>query len=312
MNLKINFDIPKSPFSLTYDDTFVLLGSCFSDEIGDKISEAGFDVESNTFGTLFHPTAMANIIEASLNNSESVDVYQRDDLFFSWDAASKIYATSEEELITKVLESRRLFSAKIKNAGVIVFTFGTAWKYELSSTNKVVGNCHKAPQSLFNKSLSTVQEMKSEWENVLSILRKLNPTVKIIFTISPVRHIKDGLIENNRSKSRLIELVNEFISLSDTYYFPSYEILIDELRDYRFYSDDFVHPNKKAIQYIWENFKDVLLSEETKHILKERAQIIAQLNHRSLHPDSQAELKRLAEVKIRCENFRKRYPKINL
>lgn len=312
MNFKLNFEIPKSPFSLTYDEPFVLLGSCFSDEIGDKIYQAGFDVESNTFGTLFHPIAMANVVESSLNENQSVDVYQRDDLFFSWDAASKIYAESEVELISKVLEARRLLCTKIKEAGVIVFTFGTAWKYNLSSSGKVVGNCHKAPQSLFNKSLSTVEEMKSEWENVLSLIRKQNPNVKIIFTVSPVRHIKDGLIENNRSKSRLIELVNELVSLSDAYYFPSYEILIDELRDYRFYGDDFVHPNKTAIQYIWERFKETLLSEDTNSILKEREQIVAQLNHKSLHPGSQVELKRLAEVKLRCEEFQLKYPKIRL
>lgn len=312
MNFKLNFEIPKSPFSLTYDKPFVLLGSCFSDEIGDKIYQAGFDAESNTFGTLFHPTAISNVVESSLNENQSVDVYQRDGLFFSWDAASKIYAESEEELISKVLEARRLLCAKIKEAGVIVLTFGTAWKYNLSSSGKVVGNCHKAPQSLFNKSLSSVEEMKSEWKNVLSLIRKLNSTTKIIFTVSPVRHIKDGLIENNRSKSRLIELVNELISLSDTYYFPSYEILIDELRDYRFYGDDFVHPNKTAIQYIWVRFKETLLSEDTKSILKEREQIVAQLNHISLHPDSQAELKRLAEVKLRCEEFQLKYPKIRL
>ena len=312
MNFKLNFDIHKSPFNLTYNDAFVLLGSCFSDEIGEEIYNAGFNVESNTFGTIFHPTAIANLVEASLNESQSVDFYQRDDLFFSWDAASKIYGTSKDELKVNVLEARNQFRSKIKNAGVIVFTFGTAWKYELSSSGKVVGNCHKAPQSLFDKSLSTIEAMKIDWENVLKLIRKHNPNIKIIFTISPVRHIKDGLVENNRSKSRLIELVNEILELPNTYYFPSYEILIDELRDYRFYDEDLVHPNKLAVQYIWERFKEVLFSEETKSILKEREQIVTQLNHKSLHPNSQAETKRKSAVKLRSEEFKLKYPNIRL
>lgn len=312
MDFKLNFEIPKSPFSLTYDDTFVLLGSCFSDEIGYKIYEAGFDVENNTFGTLFHPTAMANVIESSLNESQSVDVYQRDDLYFSWDSASKIYAKSEQELINKVLEARKELLARIKSAGTIIVTYGTAWKYELISSGKTVGNCHKASQSLFYKSLSTVEEMKYKWDKVLSLIKGINPNVKIIFTVSPVRHIKDGLVENNRSKSRLIELVNELISLPNTYYFPSYEILIDELRDYRYYNEDLIHPNKIAVQYIWEYFKENLFSNETLSILKEREQIMTQFNHKSLHPDSQDELKRIATVKLRCEEFQAKYPKIRI
>ena len=312
MEFKLNFKIPDSSVNLSYDDSLVLIGSCFSDEIGSKLCDAGFNANSNSFGTLFHPIAISNVIKASLEENQSVDIYQREDLFFSWDSASKIYASSEKNLIQTVSELRKDFSLKVKTAGAIVITFGTAWSYSHASTKKTVGNCHKAPQSLFNKSLSSIDEMFENWKELLSLISKYNPKVKIIFTVSPVRHVKDGLIENNRSKARLIELVNELVSTSDATYFPSYEILIDELRDYRFYKEDLVHPSKSAVRYIWESFISSLFTAETKSIMNEREQIMSQLNHKSLHPTSEAEIKRMKAINLKLKNFKLKYPKIKV
>lgn len=310
MEFKLNFNLPESSINLTYNDSVVLIGSCFSDEIGLKLKDAGFNVESNSFGTLFHPSAIANVIKSSLEESKSVDVFERDDLFFSWDSASKIYALSKDELIEKVNQTRALFYSKIKSARVIIITLGTAWKYELIPSGKTVGNCHKAPQSLFTKSLSSIDDMLKEWQDALDLIRRINPSIKIIFTVSPVRHIKDGLIENNRSKARLIELVHTFTSLPDIYYFPAYEILMDELRDYRFYEEDLIHPNKLAIQYIWKNFVRNIISEDAQLILKERNQIIEQSNHKSLHPNSKLEIKRKNLLELKVKEFNSKYPNI--
>ncbi len=310
MELQLKFEIPKSNIELSYSDAILLIGSCFSDSIGDKFEQGGFTVESNTFGTLFHPIAISNIIHSALTENTVVDVFQRDDLYFSWDSASKIYATSEAKLIETVLEKRNRLAERIKSSRLICITLGTAWEYKLKSSETVVGNCHKAPQNLFEKSLSTIDEMRKEWERVLLLIRSFNPTAKIVFTVSPVRHVKDGLIENNRSKARLMELIQQLSQSNKLIYFPSYEIAIDELRDYRFYEEDLVHPNKTAIEYIWKRFVVFAFSDNTTAIYQERNQFIAQLNHKSLHPESEVDKKRLELVGRKLKEFGKRNPDV--
>jgi hypothetical protein len=310
MELQLKFEIPKSNIELSYSDAILLIGSCFSDSIGDKFEQGGFTVESNTFGTLFHPIAISNIIHSALTENTVVDVFQRDDLYFSWDSASKIYATSEAKLIETVLEKRNRLAERIKSSRLICITLGTAWEYKLKSSETVVGNCHKAPQNLFEKSLSTIDEMRMEWERVLLLIRSFNPTAKIVFTVSPVRHVKDGLIENNRSKARLMELIQQLSQSNKLIYFPSYEIAIDELRDYRFYEEDLVHPNKTAIEYIWKRFVVFAFSDNTTAIYQERNQFIAQLNHKSLHPESEVDKKRLELVGRKLKEFGKRNPDV--
>jgi len=310
MELQLKFEIPKSNIELSYSDAILLIGSCFSDSIGDKFEQGGFTVESNTFGTLFHPIAISNIIHSALTENTVVDVFQRDDLYFSWDSASKIYATSEAKLIETVLEKRNRLAERIKSSRLICITLGTAWEYKLKSSETVVGNCHKAPQNLFEKSLSTIDEMRKEWERVLLLIRSFNPTAKIVFTVSPVRHAKDGLIENNRSKARLLELIQQLSQSNKLIYFPSYEIAIDELRDYRFYEEDLVHPNKTAIEYIWKRFVVFAFSDNTTAIYQERNQFIAQLNHKSLHPESEVDKKRLELVGRKLKEFGKRNPDV--
>lgn len=310
MELQLKFEIPKSNIELSYSDAILLIGSCFSDSIGDKFEQGGFTVESNTFGTLFHPIAISNIMHSALTENTVVDVFQRDDLYFSWDSASKIYATSEAKLIETVLEKRNRLAERIKSSRLICITLGTAWEYKLKSSETVVGNCHKAPQNLFEKSLSTIDEMRKEWERVLLLIRSFNPTAKIVFTVSPVRHVKDGLIENNRSKARLMELIQQLSQSNKLIYFPSYEIAIDELRDYRFYEEDLVHPNKTAIEYIWKRFVVFAFSDNTTAIYQERNQFIAQLNHKSLHPESEVDKKRLELVGRKLKEFGKRNPDV--
>ena len=310
MELQLKFEIPKSNIELSYNDSIFLIGSCFSDSIGDKFEQGGFNVESNTFGTLFHPIAISNVIHSTLTEDTNVAIYHRDDLYFSWDAASKIYATSETKLIETVLEKRSLLAEKIKTSRLICITLGTAWEYKLKSAGTVVGNCHKAPQNLFEKSLSSIEDMRKEWDSALSLIRSVNPTAKIVFTVSPVRHTKDGLIENNRSKARLLELIQQLAENHKLIYFPSYEIAIDELRDYRFYEEDFIHPNKTAIEYIWKRFVAFAFADKTTSIYGERKQLLTQLNHKSLHPESEVDKKRLELVERKLKEFENRFPEV--
>ena len=312
MKLKLDFTIDKSHIDFTYHDSAVLIGSCFSDEIGQHFMKNGFRAEINPFGTLFHPTAIANVLKASIDESTDVSIYQRDDLFFSWDTASKIYAYSEAELMEKIIETRQKLREQLLNGRILVITFGTTWQYALSETNHVVGNCHKAPQHLFSKTLTYGEKMHAQWKSLIVQLKTLNPSLEIVFTVSPVRHIKDGIVENNRSKARLIELAHTLVSEHQLSYFPSYEILIDELRDYRFYQSDLVHPSDDAVNYVWDSFAEYILDSETMERMNQRSRLLAMLNHTSLHPRSKADVESKANARMELEMFKSKYPEVGI
>ncbi len=310
MKFKLDFTVDKSHIDFTYHYSAIFIGSCFSDEIGQHFLKNGFHAEINPFGTLFHPKAIANVLKASIEESRNVSVYQRDDLFFSWDTASKIYAFSEAELIQKILETRQKLRAQLLKSRLLVITFGTAWQYALSETNQVVGNCHKAPQNLFSKALTPVDEMHAQWQPLIAQLKTLNPTLEIVFTVSPVRHIKDGIVENNRSKSRLIELAHALVGDHQLNYFPSYEILIDVLRDYRFYQSDLVHPSDEAVNYVWKSFAEFSMHPSTLECMNQRSRLLAVLNHTSLHPGSKADIEGKTKAKKELELFKGKYPEV--
>jgi lysophospholipase L1-like esterase len=295
MRYKLDFDIKPSHSKIAYGQKVVLIGSCFSDEMATKFKYFGFDYLSNPFGTLFHPNALARLVlmeEASFSES----IVQSKDLYFSWYTSSLVYAKSRNELIEKIRLLQSSFLDYLKNADWLFVTFGTSIGY--SKENEVVANCHKFSSSEFTKSLSSVQEMKELWQEALHKIKIINPTINVVFTVSPVRHSKDGLIENNRSKARLIELIGDLLNTNDfslsLSYFPSYEIVIDELRDYRFYKEDGVHPSKEAIDYVFEKFKDVYMDENTSLLMQQIHKLRTENAHRFIHPDS-AETKKFIQ-----------------
>jgi len=248
MDFKLNFEPAPSALKLVHSDSIVSIGSCFSEEMSNKLAGVCFRVFENPFGTLFHPDALLNVLEASIFDSENVDSVQRDDLFFSWDSSSKIYAKSEQELRTIILQRRKETKKSLSDAKLLIVTFGTAWKYAHKQLNRTVGNCHKEQVSNFTKELASIESMQNSWTSLLQDLKIQFPNLQVLFSVSPVRHKKDGLIENNQSKARLIELVHSLVKQNNhCHYFPAYEIVIDELRDYRFYAEDLVHPNSLAI-----------------------------------------------------------------
>ncbi|MDX2362809.1 MAG: GSCFA domain-containing protein [Crocinitomicaceae bacterium] len=310
MKLKLDFNIDPFPFQFSHKENALLIGSCFSEEMTNHFASSGFNVLGNPFGTLFHPLAIANCLKASISNDNNVEVYQRDDVFFSWDSASKIYGASESELISKVLAARSSVRERLTNAKLLVVTFGTAWGYYHASNGMVVGNCHKASQSTFEKQLTSIEEVQVVWKELIAQLKTINPDLHVVFTVSPVRHKKDGLAENNRSKARLIESVHSLCELTDVHYFPAYEILIDELRDYRFYASDLVHPSKEAVEYIWEAFSKSLFNKEALELIKEISSIYTGLIHRSLFPASEADKKRREGLEERKSQLIKNYPTI--
>ncbi len=320
MDFQIPFPIPSSDLRIQHGDRIALLGSCFSDSMKTHFSQSGFDVLSNPFGTIFHPTILANSIEFALITSKEPRILQRDDLYFSWDSANVIFGKSEAEVRAKFEEHRALFADYLLSAKCLLITFGTAWGYELITSDAssamnahgMVANCHKMPGSFFEKKLSFVNKELERWHALISTLKTVNPGLNIIFTVSPVRHKKDGLIENNQSKSRLIELVHRLVVSTDAHYFPAYEIVIDELRDYRFFKEDRVHPTEEAVHYVWNRFEETYFSPTTHQISNTVRQIHLARAHRSLHPESAESVKHQQATEARVKELKAKHPEVFL
>lgn len=293
-SFRLHFPIQKQEKQLSFDRPVVFLGSCFSDEIGEKARLGGLNVISNPFGTLFHPLALAEVIEDSITDSLHFRPSQRDDVWMDWSAAAKLQSTTEEEIKETILGQRKLLKNKLLSASHLFVTFGTAFGYYLKSDGKLVANCHKQASSLFEKRLTPIEEMSEVWIELSAKLQGLNPNLNIVFTVSPVRHIKDGLVENNRSKARLHLLVEQLQS-AGYLYFPSYEIVNDELRDYRFFTNDNVHPNDLAIDYVWKRFLETFVQEDVITWINRVQKFHLALNHR---PTGKSELEKVQFAKF--------------
>lgn len=298
---------------IDYQSNVLLLGSCFSENIGNQLNYFKFQSTQNPFGILFHPKAIENLI----TNTSNKKVYSSDDLIYqneiwhSFDAHSSLSSASENELLNKLNVAISLTNKKIKEASHIVITLGTSWVYRYIETDTIVANCHKIPQKKFLKELLSVSEISESLARSISLIKSINSDAAVIFTISPVRHLKDGFIENTQSKSHLIAAIHTLVNKQDVSYFPSYEIMMDELRDYRFYAEDMIHPNKTAINYIWRKFIDTWFSEETKSIMKEIDEIQKGLLHRPFHEDSKLHQQFLLKLEQKKSSLQERLPFIN-
>ncbi|MEN8787818.1 MAG: GSCFA domain-containing protein [Flavobacteriales bacterium] len=289
MNLKTEIKLPSYPFTLSHQEGIVSFGSCFSENIGEKLAQHKFNSLVNPFGILFNPISISKAIEDCILNTQytASDLQQNNDLHFSLNHHSKYSGSNQAEVLTHINTSISDGSKALKSAKTIILTFGTAWVYKLKESNEVVANCYKLPSSLFTKKLLSISEIVAEVSSSLTKLRLINPEVKIITTISPVRHWKDGVVENQQSKATLHLAIKELREQHENLvYFPSYEIMLDELRDYRFYADDMLHPSSLAIDYIWQKFADAFFSPETKELNKRISHIEKEKNHKPFNPQS--------------------------
>lgn len=312
MNLQTKIKLEKQSNNLIdYHSNILLLGSCFVENIGNKLNYFKFQNIQNPFGILFQPKA----IETLIVNAVEEKKYSKKDVFFhneQWhcfDAHSKLSNTSKENLINQLNKQIDLTSSKLKPASHIIITLGTAWVYRDVKTNSIVANCHKIPQKQFKKELLTVEEVTSSLKNILSLIRSVNYNATVIFTVSPVRHIKDGFVENTQSKAHLIAAIHQVIK-DKSFYFPSYEIMMDELRDYRFYNEDMVHPNQIAINYIWNKFKQVWISDESFKIMEEVDAIQKGLQHKPFNPNSEAHQNFLQKLDAKINQLQSQFPHI--
>ena len=252
MKLQTIVDIKPSEWKIGYEDKILMLGSCFSDEIGEQMQQRFLHVTCNPFGTLYNPLSIAQ----ALQMNDTPELIEHDGLWHSMAHHGSFSRATREEAEQAVRASMETMQSALAEATVVIVTFGTAWVYERNG--EIVGNCHKLPENQFHRRRLSVEEIVAAWKPILDRY----PDKHWLFTVSPIRHIKDGLHENQLSKATLLQAVEQ---LGD--YFPSYEILLDELRDYRFYADDLVHPSSLAVNYIWERFVDTFCTPQTKNEL---------------------------------------------
>ena len=283
-------DIPHSAVEITYNDRILTLGSCFAENIGTKLQEAFFLTFINPFGVMYNPMSVAQGIRHLLSEKEftAADLFQSGSLWNSLAHSSTFSAVTADEALQKInsrLQAARYF---LHETNVMMITLGTAWVFELVENGKIVSNCHKLPASRFTRRRLSVDEIINEFTEVFGLLRNSYPGLKFIFTVSPIRHWKDGAHENTVSKSTFHLAVDALEKQFDfVHYFPAYEIMMDELRDYRFYASDMLHPSDVAVDYIWQRFGDTYFSSETLNLIKELERLRADLNHRPLHPETE-------------------------
>ena len=314
MDFFLPFRSPSFPFNISYADKILFIGSCFSEEIGNKLKELKFHVLQNPNGILYDPVSISDALFSYVENKpfDEDSIFELNGLWHSWKHHSFFSGTNKIEVLENIKNSQAGAHAFLKNANFLFITFGTAFNYRLKINSKNVANCHKSRADIFVKSLLPIDEMKANLLSVISALEIFNPKLKIIFTVSPVKHIKDGLMENNRSKSRLIEAAHLIAEEKDNvYYFPAYEIVNDILRDYRFYKRDLVHPNEMAIDFVFEKFSQSFFDSHTKEARKEIEKILLAINHKPFLKESEAHQQFIASQIQNIKIVEKKYPAID-
>lgn len=298
--------IPKSPSPISHSSKILSMGSCFAQTIGQKMLDSKLDILVNPFGTIFHPNAIADLLEAGISGNQPDEnlISERDGLFFHYSAHSDLVGNSKKDLLEKLNLQTKLTGEYLKTGTHLILTLGTAWVYEFKKTQTLVANCHKQPSDFFQKRLLSLDEMKMSLKNLFSKLSAFNPNLKIVLTLSPVRHIKDGIPGNQLSKSLLRVLCSDLEKESENLsYFPAYEIMMDELRDYRFYKSDLIHPSEQAENYIWDKWAGALFTPLTQKKVNQISKIKTELNHRPLNPESEAHRKFLQNLLQKLEQL---------
>jgi len=283
-NFRTIVPIEKYNAPIDYQSYLFLIGSCFTEHISQKFEYFKLRNCSNPFGILFHPNAIENILSRAIEQKvfTEKDLVFGQELYHCFDVHSEFSSLSSQDLLTKLNKTLEQTYSDLQKATHIIITLGTSWVYRHLASDKIVANCHKIPQKEFRKELLSVDEIRESLQRIIGLF----PDKQILFTLSPVRHIKDGFFENNVSKSHLFSAI--FSVLSDKVnYFPSYEIVMDELRDYRFFAEDMIHPNQIAIDYVWNRFSENYLTPEALETAKEIDSIQKALQHKPFNPESQ-------------------------
>jgi len=330
MDFMINIDLKKPSKQINYKDKILLIGSCFTEHIGNSLEELKFSVLQNPNGILFDPLSVSQSLVSYIQNREysEKDFFQLNEVWHSWKHHSRFSNKNLEEAVRIVNRSQQKAHEFLKEADWIIVTLGSAFSYQLTERATkskefseepplgglgAVANCHRAPAQWFHKHLMTIDEIISNLDNSFEQLFQFNSNLNIIFTVSPVRHIRDGVVDNNRSKARLIEavhhLVNKYEKLN---YFPAYEIVIDVLRDYRFYDTDLVHPNYMATEFVLEKFAESFIDEPSQRLMQEVKGIMIARKHKAFQPETMAHKQFLKTYLQKTKVLKEKYSFLDL
>lgn len=309
MELLTAVSLPPAAAAVTYNTPAMFLGSCFAGEIGYRMASGKLPVMTNPHGTLFNPFSVARALDRFIADHDYTvkDLYLHQNRYMSLDHHTAFSSYDRDILVARLNETGRSASGFIRKASFLFVTFGTSYIYNLKESGDTVANCHKLPSSLFNRTMASSREIVSRWTETLDRLSDVNPDLKVWFTVSPVRHLSDGAHENQLSKARLLLAAEELLRHPIVQgYFPAYEIFMDELRDYRYYASDMVHPSETAIDYVWEKFCSVFIPGHVLRIWNEAARITRAMAHRvsgetsDTAPFATSLLERISELKTRA------------
>ncbi len=323
MELMVDIDIKKLDPPVKYHDRIMLTGSCFTEHIGNALQELKFRVLQNPNGILFGPDSVCKSLLSYVENKQysKKDLLQLNEVWHSWEHHSRFSNTNAEEAIRLINESQKAAHDFLMKADWLIITLGSSFTYRLTKDAKMgsgtfndpVANCHRAPANWFSKELLEIDSIKLMLEGCLDRLKQFNPDLKFIFTVSPVRHIRDGVVENNRSKARLLEAVHYIVDrVEAAYYFPAYELVIDVLRDHRFYDIDLVHPNYAATQFVLEKFTEACIHDDTKQLMKEVRTIVLARKHRAFQPQTKAHEQFLAVNFEKAKALHEKFPFLDM
>lgn len=323
MQFQLDINIKQPDLQINYNQKVLLIGSCFTEHIGNALAEVKFSILQNPNGILFGPDSVCKSLLSYIENKKYTedDLFQTNEVWNSWQHHSRYSNINAEGAVRIINDAQQEAHNFLKNADWLIITLGSSFSYRLTqnanlaseSISNGVANCHRAPANWFEKDMLTIDETSLMLEDCLKRLKAFNPSLKFIFTVSPVRHIRDGVVENNRSKARLIEAVH-FITtkFESAYYFPAYELVIDVLRDYRFYDIDLVHPNYPATEFVLEKFADSCIDEKSRELMQEVKKIVIARKHKAFQPSTKAHQQFLMAHFEKAKDLQLKYPFLNL
>ncbi|MDF1570674.1 MAG: GSCFA domain-containing protein [Bacteroidales bacterium] len=312
MKFRSEITLPEIKVKIGYEKPVIMLGSCFTENIGSFLEKHLFNVVVNPFGVIYNPFSIRNAIEALMyKDSYTIeDLNRHDELWFSFDHYTKFSDPDQHEAVRKINVAFEKAKARFHASGRLILTFGTAYIYALKLNGRIVNNCHKIPAREFNRRRLTIGEITGAYADLIKKILIHRPDMQLLFTVSPVRHLKDGFVENQRSKAILLlaidQLVKTFPGTCD--YFPSYEIMMDDLRDYRYYDNDLVHPNELGMNYISELFREHCLDARAQQVAGELDPLLKTLSHRPLHTETEAYRKFTAATGERIRKLKSAFP----
>ena len=310
MKFHLNHNPKKFDFEISHSQSLFLIGSCFAENIGQKLKENKFHTLTNPNGILFNPNSIFRALQDAISLTTFDDRFsvERDNYHFSFFHHSKIKASTAKQLKDQLQEINLNNHQFLKSCDFLIITFGTAYHYFHKNLHTTVANCHKQSQQTFTKKLLSLTEITEQYNLLFKQLSKLNPQLKIILTVSPVKHLKDGLLENSLSKSTLLLSVHELCQTNkNCVYFPAFELVTDDLRDYRFYKEDMAHPNAQAVNYVWEKFSETCFSESTKQLNQKIQKLNQALDHKQMSKNTTE----MAKLSLFIENQREEILKLN-